>query len=191
MQSAIIMADNQPQELRYLALFRGINVGGKHLVPMKALCQYMRDMGCSEVVSYIQSGNLLFNHPSQSQAELEQALAALVEQHFGFLPMVLVLSQEQFNQVVANNPFTALVRQPKDLQVFFFAQHPPAPALDKLDQLKAASEDFALIERAFYLHAPDGIGRSKLVTKLEKYLGLAGTARNFNTIIQLEKLLNC
>lgn len=173
----------------WIALFRGINVGGNNLIPMKTLVDLMTKAGCIDVQSYIQSGNVLFKHQDINKAELATLLSNLVDQHFGFRPKVLLLDAAQFNVLLANNPFKQAYEQPKNLHVFFLEQSAKSPDIEKINSLKAVTEEYHLQAEGFYLYAPDGIGRSTLAAKVEKCLGVATTARNFNTLIKISEML--
>jgi uncharacterized protein (DUF1697 family) len=173
----------------WIALFRGINVGGNNLLPMKTLVELMTKAGCIDVQSYIQSGNVLFKHQDLNKAELATLLSTLVEQHFGFSPKVLLLNSTEFSVLVANNPFKQAYEQPKNLHLFFLEQSATSPDIEKINSLKAATEEYKLQAGGFYLFTPDGIGRSKLAANVEKCLGVATTARNLNTLIKISEML--
>jgi uncharacterized protein (DUF1697 family) len=173
----------------WIALFRGINVGGNNLIPMKTLVDLMTKAGCIDVQSYIQSGNVLFKHQDINKAELATLLSNLVFQHFGFSPKVLLLDAAEFSVLLANNPFKQAYEQPKNLHVFFLDDSAKSPDIEKINSLKAATEEYHLQAGGFYLYAPDGIGRSTLAAKVEKCLGVATTARNLNTLIKISEML--
>jgi len=169
---------------RSVALLRGINVGGKHRLPMAALAEIFAGLGHCGIETYIQSGNVVFEHTAAADAaSISRAIAAA----HGFEPHVLVLDAAAWQAVVDANPFPADAG--KALHVFFFDQPPGAPDLAKLEALKAPTEAFALGTQALYLLAPEGIGRSKLAAGVEKALGVPVTARNGNTLVQISVLL--
>ncbi len=172
----------------WIALFRGINVGGRNVLPMKELVRDLRSLKLENIRTYIQSGNVVFQASGASRA-LADEIAALIEKRHGFRPRILILSAEQFNQVVASNPFPEAEAQPKTLHLFFLASPPTAPDVEALRQAESPSEQFHLTDQVFYLHAPDGIGRSKLASQAEKYLGVAATARNWRTVQKLQALV--
>ena len=174
----------------WIVLLRGINVGGKNIVPMKQLAEMLVSLGCQNVQTYIQSGNVLLQHPESNAQVLSKILANGILQTFGFQPQLLLLTLAQLEQVAANNPFQSAQSEPKTLHVFFLAEPSTASTLEPLTMLKTESESFSLVDQVFYLHAPEGIGRSKLAAKVEKILGVATTARNWNTVSQLLTLAN-
>ena len=169
----------------WVVLLRGINVGGRNIVPMKQLAEMLVEMGAKNVQTYIQSGNVLLQIAESNAQQLASSIAIHIEQTFAFKPQVLVLTQAQFAQAAANNPFPKAQSEPKTLHLYFLAAPANDCDLTKLTELKKTTESFELTEQVFYLHAPDGIGRSKLAEKVESLLGVATTARNWNTVSKL------
>jgi uncharacterized protein (DUF1697 family) len=166
----------------YIALFRGINVGGKHILPMKDLTALLENIGAQGVKTYIQSGNAVFEHRSENVAELSDRIKAAINKSHGVEPRVLLLDVVEMKQAIAANPFPEAESDPKTLHLYFLADPPQNPDLNRLDQLKRDNEHYHLSNKIFYLHAPDGIGRSKLAEQVEKALGVAATARNWRTV---------
>jgi uncharacterized protein (DUF1697 family) len=169
----------------FIALLRGINVGGNNILPMRELVAVLEGLGLSQVKTYIQSGNVVFQSESNNRQELSQAISAAIGGSYGFAPHVLVLDLPAFQEAVAANPFPEAGHEPKTLHLFFLDEIPPSPDLAVLERLKAENERYRLINNVFYLHAPDGMGRSKLAEKVEKVLGVATTARNWRTVSKL------
>jgi len=99
-----------------------------------------------------------------------------------------VLTAEELRNAAAANPFPSATNEPKSLHLYFLAETPQNPDVQALNQLKSDNESFKLIGKVFYLHAPDGIGRSKLAARAEKLLGVQATARNWNTVAKLLEL---
>ena len=108
---------------------------------------------------------------------------------FGFRPHMLLLTLTQFKYAAANNPFPEAQSELKTLH-FFLSESATHANLEALTALKIDSESFLLVDQIFYLHALDGIGRSKLAEKVEKILGVPTTVRNWNTVSKLLKLTN-
>jgi len=171
-----------------IALFRGINVGGKNVLPMWELVAVLEGLGCSNVRTYIQSGNAVFEHPEKAAARLAAAIAEAIEQRFGFEPHVQVLAREDLDQAIAANPFPEAAADPGRLHLGFLAAVPTHPDLDALGALAAADERYRLIGRVFYLHAPHGVGNSRLASRAEKLLGVPMTDRNWNTVSKLRQM---
>ena len=175
---------------RWVALFRGINVGGKNSLPMKELVHELEALGLQEIRTYIQSGNVVFESSKKVSATLAAQIASRIEKRHGFEPHVLILGAAGFEEALRRNPFPEAVSDPKTLHLFFLESTPESPNLEALTAARSPTERFRLIGQAFYLHAPDGIGRSKLAAKVEKALGVATTARNWRTVDNLRKMLS-
>ncbi len=170
----------------YIALLRGINVGGRNSLPMAELVETLQQLGYHAVRTYIQSGNAVFRSATPLDASHAEAIAEALAQAKGFRPEVLLLSRTQLAAALAAAPFPS--EEGKALHLFFLVTPVAHADLARLDALKAASERYALDGQTFYLYAPDGIGRSKLASGLERTLGVATTARNWNTLQRIAAL---
>jgi len=172
----------------YVALFRGINVGGKNLLPMKLLVPVLEDLGARRVMTYIQSGNAVFQGPDQDLSRLSGKITREVQNRRGFAPQVLLLKPADIVRVMRKNPFPEAEGDPASLHIGFLASAPENPDLKTLSRLKSENERFRLIGRVFYLHAPSGIGRSRLAANAEKLLGVPMTDRNWRTVCKLREI---
>lgn len=172
----------------YIALFRGINVLGKNSLPMKELVMILENLGANNVRTYIQSGNALFRSAENNSSQLAKQLAAEIKARRGFEPHVLILGFAAINTAIAKNPFREAEAEPNSLHLGFLASPPKNPDLEKLKVLKKASESFHLSDNLFYLHAPEGFGRSKLAASSEKLLGVPMTYRNWRTVCKIREL---
>ncbi len=168
-----------------IALLRGINVGGNNKLPMADLTDLLAELGLRHIQTYIQSGNVLFQSGDPDLARLADQISRLVGERCGFTPSVLLLTVPALTAAAARNPFPAAAAEPKSLHLYFLAATPENPDLAGMESIKAPTEQFRLIGDVLYLHAPDGIGRSKLAAKAEKLLGVAATARNWRTVSKL------
>jgi uncharacterized protein (DUF1697 family) len=171
----------------YIALFRGINVGGRNILPMKDLAAILKDIGCSKVRTYIQSGNVVFNTEENNRNTIAEKISQGVSERFQFKPKVLILKSSDLENAINNNPYDT--ENGKALHFFFLESLPKTPDLDGLNAIRSDSEEYKLHNNIFYLYAPDGIGRSKLAAKVEKNLGVALTARNWNTVSKLFEMV--
>ena len=172
----------------YIALFRGINVGGNNILAMKSLVEILESIGCSNIRTYIQSGNAVFQFKKENRQTIAEKISQKVLEHFQFEPKVLILELADLQEAVKNNPFETKVG--KALHFSFLESDPENPDLDGLTAIKSNSEEFKLIKKVFYLYAPDGIGRSKLAAKVEQSLGVAATGRNWNTVSKLMEIIH-
>ena len=167
----------------YIALFRGINVGGKNILSMKDLIEILESVGCKNVKTYIQSGNVVFQLEKGNRNKIDEKISRKILESYGFEPKVLLLELADLDDAVKNNPFET--KTGKSLHFFFLESQPKAPDLEGLTTVKSNSEEFKLNKKIFYLYAPHGIGRSKLAAKVEQSLGVPVTARNWNTVSKL------
>ena len=174
----------------WIALFRGINVGGRNKMPMAVLARTLESAGCLSVRTYIQSGNVVFVSSLRSKLNLSKRLEDATEAQFGFRPNIFLQTDTDFRSAITNNPFTDAILEPKTLHFFFLDSKPDSPNIKGIAELASPSERFQLTDTVFYLHAPDGFGRSKLATGLERKLGVPTTARNYTTIHNLSEMLN-
>jgi len=174
----------------WIALLRGVNVTGRNKLPMADFRKDLEAAGLKQVRTYIQSGNVVFDSDSRSAAALAERIAACIDARNGFTPMVLVLRSEDLEAAVHHNPYPQAAADPKSLH-FFFLEAPARNArIDVLEEARSGTEAFRLTDRVFYLHAPDGIGRSKLAARIERCLGVHTTARNYRTVDTLLKMAN-
>ena len=174
---------------KYVALLRGINVGGNSVLPMKDLVAIMESIGASAIKTYIQSGNVVFRSAATSSMALRESIIAKIRQEKGLDVDVLVLTEEGFVKAIDDYPFPVDESSGSTQHFGFLGKVPSAPDWAKLDALKAASEQFRVVDSVFYLCAPDGIGRSKLAAGAEKALGVSMTLRNRNTVVKIRVLL--
>lgn len=166
----------------WVAFLRGINVGGKGMLPMKELTTILESLGAKHVRTYIQSGNAVFQSAEKKAESLAAKITAAIEKKKGFAPLVLVLDLPSLEKLVASNPFPEAESDEKGLHFGFLTAKPAKPDLEKLALLKAPSERYKLTDRVFYLHAPEGVGRSKLAAAAEKLFGVPMTDRNWRTV---------
>jgi uncharacterized protein (DUF1697 family) len=171
----------------YIALFRGINVGGKSILPMKDLVGILEGMGCEKVKTYIQSGNVVFQSKKKQSNGIAKEISSRILESHGFEPKILLFGIAELQDAIENNPFET--DDGKSLHFFFLDSYPKNFDLERLMAVKSKSEEFKLNKNIFYLYAPDGIGRSKLAAKVEQIMGVPLTGRNWNTIRKLNAMV--
>lgn len=175
----------------HVALLRGINVGGKNKLPMNALTAIFRDAGCVDVRTYIQSGNVVFTASPALAAELPARIPARIADQFGFQPPVVVRTAANMERVVAANPFLAEGAPETALHVLFLADAPEPARLAALDPDRSPPERFVAHGQEIYLHAPNGLARSKLTNDyFDRTLATISTARNWRTVTTLLTMLS-
>jgi uncharacterized protein (DUF1697 family) len=175
----------------WIALLRGINVGGNKKVAMAGLRDLLGRLGFGDPQSLLQSGNLVFRTDSRKADELEQLLEKEVQKRFGLQSDVFVRNAGEWPAVMAANPFLEEAeRDPGHLIVMFLRDAPDAKSQDALRAAIIGRETFAVTGRHAYFVYPDGMGTSKLTGALvEKKFGTRGTARNWNTVTKLGALV--
>ena len=175
-----------------IALLRGINVGGKALVPMAELRALFAELGFADARTLLQSGNVVFEAPDpRRSAALEQKLETSAAKRFGRPIDFFVRSANEWAGVIGKNPFPAEAkRDPSHLVLMAFKDAPSAAAVNALEAAIKGRETINAAGRHAYVVYPDGIGRSKLTNALiEKTLGTRGTGRNWNTVLKLAQMM--
>ena len=169
----------------WIALLRGINVGGSNKLPMTSLRATLVALGAVDIQTYIQSGNAVFRHAETNTATRGDAIGDGIERRHGFRPGLLLMTADQLAHAAKTNPFAHAEANPKTLHLYFLAKTAPAPDVETMRSLASNGERFRLTDRVFYLHAPNGLGRSKLAQRVERLLGVEATARNWRTVNRL------
>lgn len=172
----------------YVVLLRGINVGGRNALPMKELAGVLEALGCRGVRTVLQSGNVVLEAAGGTASGLAGGLAREIEARRGFAPYAIVLPLPDFTKAVKANPFPEAAADPRTLHLGFLDTAPRRPDLDRLESLRSGRERFRLAGRVFYLHAPDGVGRSRLAAGAERALGVPMTDRNWATVCRIRDL---
>ncbi len=168
----------------YVALLRGINLGARNKIAMADLRELFAALGCEDVSTYVQSGNVVFRSPVRSAAKLQGGIEERIRADFGLQIRVLVRTSDELATVAEGNPF-----DPATAHVTFLAEKPPADRTKKLGERTFEPDAFRVTGRQVYLRCPNGYGRSKLSNAfLEKQLAVAATTRNWKTVTALAKL---
>ncbi len=162
--------------MRHVALLRGINVGGNHKLPMVDLAQLFLDHGCTDVKTYIQSGNVVF----ESKKPPVSALEAAIVERFGFASPIIVRTATELQATLRSNP---LGDDANKLHVAFLRDVPTAAAVAKLDSDRSPGDVFRVVGRDVYFAFAVGAGNTKFTaTWLDKGLGTVSTWRNWRTV---------
>jgi uncharacterized protein (DUF1697 family) len=169
----------------YVALLRGVNVGGARKLPMKELVPALEELGLEDVETYIQSGNVVFRGPT-GKAKLTTQLEQAIEQRFGLDVTVMLRTAAELKKLVGANPY---VDDVANVHVAFLDRKPAAAAVKKLDPDRSPPDELTVVGTEVYLHFPNGYGRTKLGGDyLERVLGVRATARNWRTVTKLLEL---
>lgn len=174
----------------YIAMLRGINVGGHKKVAMAELRKSFAALGFDRVQTYIQSGNVVFRAAKGSAAELCKKIENRILADFGFPVPVILRTASEMRKVLQDNPF--LKKSGIDiskLHVIFLSAAPQPPAVRKLKDLKTAPEDLRYCGREIYHYCPNGVAESKLFrADFDRLLSVRATSRNWNTVTKLCEL---
>ena len=178
------------KNLTYVAFLRGINVGGHHKLPMSELKKELVDLGFENVITLLNSGNVIFEAVKMEETDLEKKIADRLENTFGFPVPVLVRKGEEILQLFSADPFSDIaVTNDIRLYVSFLKQHPQEIKLPWVSE----DESFKIIQvenrTIFSVLDLMGMGTTKGMESLEKIFGKNLTTRNWNTIERIvEKL---
>jgi len=175
---------------RYVALLRGINLGGHNRVSMPDLRALFASLGAEDVETYVQSGNVIFKS-ADGPGKLTETIEKRIRRDLGLSVTVLLRTRAQLAKVLAGNPYANGGKASTKLHVTFLAAKPEIARVRELDPERAEPDEFQVVGQEIYLHCPNGYGRSKLTNAyFEKQLGVAATTRNWKTVTKLAELVS-
>jgi uncharacterized protein (DUF1697 family) len=173
---------------RHILLLRGINVGSQNRIAMPALRTALTDAGFDDVVTYLQSGNVVVSSAAKAD-DVARKTERLVAKEFGFEIAVVARTRAQLARVVEANPLGKVAKNPKHYQVSFLAKKPTPALVRRVEEAASARERVVAIGREIYAWHPDGAAHSKLWALLAgKQLGVTATSRNWTTVTKLLEL---
>ncbi len=177
------------QSTTFVALLRGVNVGGKNRLPMKEFAELLAEAGLAKVQTYIQSGNAIFTAPSAQAQELPGRISADIAERFGLKVPVVLRSADELAEVSRSSPFLAAGANPEACHVLFLAQEPGRERLAALDPKRSPPDELRVVGKEVYLYLPNGVARSKLTCDyFDGKLATTSTARNWRTVLKLLEL---
>ncbi len=168
----------------FIVLFRG--VGGATQLPVARLRQALGEGGFGAVATYINSGNAVLDSVWDA-AETRARIAGIAAGEFGFSKEIMLVRRADWRRIIAENPFPEAAEQPTLLHVFVLERAPRPDSFAAL-QDRARGENLHLRGNILYLHVPDGFSASKLPPVLDRVLGTTSTARNWRTVLALDRL---
>ena len=173
----------------YISLLRGINVSGQKKIRMTELQSLYESLGLTNVQTYVQSGNVVFDSVEQDATKLTKAIEAQIEATFGFSVPVLIRSADDFYRIIESHPFKN--EEPVRVLVTFLYEYPEQSKRDDLSEYKDKVDQFAIGEQEIFLFCPGGYGKTKLSnTFFEKKLDVVATTRNWKTVNALYAMAN-
>jgi len=174
---------------KYVAFLRGINVGGKHKVPMKDLTRIVEGLGYRNVSTYIQSGNVLFSASPALAKRAPRLIQTAIVQQLGIEVPVVMRTATELEQVLRNNPFLVKTRETHRLYVAFLATTPTRTQITALDAQLSAPDQFNVVGDTIFLSLQNGVAKTKLTNKyFDAKLTTTSTLRNWNTVQKLVEL---
>jgi uncharacterized protein (DUF1697 family) len=172
----------------WVALLRGINVGGKNKLPMRDLAALFEQAGCSDVQTYIQSGNVVFDTSSRPE-RLAVTVEKRIAERFSLTVPVVLRSGAELARIARANPFLGRKLDPALLHVMFLAGEPSAAGIASLDPKRSPPDEFRVVGREIYLSCPNGMARTKLTNAwFDGKLDTTSTARNWRTVLTLAEM---
>jgi len=154
---------------------------------MKALCKSYQNLGFSDVITYLQSGNVIFSDRDRETDALELDISHMIKKDFGFEVPVIVLSAGSLSQIINNNPLTGQIDKDLSFQhVTFLSTAFKDFDIRTIESKKQSGEEVYFVKNAIYLYCPNGYGKTKLTNNFfETKLKLTATTRNWKTTNEL------
>lgn len=174
---------------RYIALLRGINVGGNKKVPMAKLRELLEGLGYTGVATLLQSGNAVLTSKEKNPERVASQIEKAIAKEFGFEVSVLIRTRDELAAALKANPLSGAEAEPSKFLITFLSDVPDKKKLKEIDPAVYLPDEFRVVGRELYARFPNGIGESKLAVALtEKRLGVIPTGRNWNTVVKLLEL---
>ncbi|WP_452225027.1 DUF1697 domain-containing protein [Lacinutrix chionoecetis] len=171
----------------YIALLRGINVGGHKKVPMATLRQLLENIGFNNVKTYIQSGNIIFNASEEKINNIENEIEEIIFSHFKFQVPVIVKTREALETIFNACPFSETKKS--NSYFILLSNIPETHLIDEANKISFENEEFKIIKDCIYFYSSIGYGRTKFnMNSFEKKLEVNATSRNCNTTKKLLEL---
>jgi uncharacterized protein (DUF1697 family) len=169
----------------YIAILRGINVGGKNRLPMSELKAVLERAGFEEIQTYIQSGNIVFKTEETSSVKLAKRLFTTIKNNWGFQVPVIVLTAQQLSDILSVNPFIS-EREAAFQHITFLDKEPEIQLIENMSGIKDVPNEYQVSTKAVYLYCPRGYSKTKLTNNfIEKKLKVTATTRNLKTSLIL------
>ncbi len=176
--------------ITYIAFLRGINVGGHKKIKMADLRLLIEGLGYKEVMTYIQSGNVIFNSLEEYRDKLENQISEAIKDHYGFEVPVLVRTKTEISKILDNNPYN----DPEDLasnRIYFvlLKEMPENENIEAASAIIFENEKFEITPECIFLRCGLGAGKAKCnINFFESKLKVTTTSRNYRTMIKLLEL---
>ncbi len=177
--------------VKYISLLRGINVSGKNKIKMEQLKELYESLGFSNVQTYIQSGNVVFENSKDELVVSAKKIEKMIAREFGYSVMVTIRTKRQLEEIISHSPFDDKMKKDiSKLYVTFLSDKPSKSSLDSIVLPGKITEKWFVVGQEIFLFCPDGYGRTKLNNNFfEKKIKLSATTRNWRTVNKLLEML--
>ena len=173
----------------FISMLRGINVSGHNIISMSDLKKLYQSLDFKNVVTYVQSGNVIFDTTKKDASKLSSLIETQIKKSFNLSVSVLIRDKNDLQRIISGNPFIKRKKDPIKLYITFLQSSPAPFDFNKLPLPSTESDEFILIDKEIFIFCPNGYGRTKLNNNFfEKKLNLISTTRNWNTVNALYKL---
>ena len=169
----------------YISLLRGINVSGQKKIQMSALRVLYEELKFNDVITYIQSGNVIFKAgKNASRQELSRKIGGKIKEKYGFDVPVIIRTLSEMKKILSLNPFIGKKRaETEKLYVTFLSETPKQADRKSIEKFDCSPDKFIIVDREVYLRCPHGYGKSKISNNLfENKLKITATTRNWKTV---------
>jgi uncharacterized protein (DUF1697 family) len=174
----------------YVALLRGVNVGGARPLPMERLRALFAEAGANSVESLIQSGNVVFAATEASAPQILADVGARISREFGFAAPMVLRDATAWKALIDANPYLRTGADPDTLHALCLSATPSREALARLDPRRSPGDEFEVRGRDIYLRLPSGVARTKLTNAwFDSKLRVTSTLRNWRTVLKLGELV--
>ncbi|MFZ1291554.1 MAG: DUF1697 domain-containing protein [Melioribacteraceae bacterium] len=175
--------------LTYIALLRGINVSGQKLIKMADLKQFLAELNFENIITYIQSGNIIFKSRISDKHKLEKLISKKINEHYGFEVEVLIKTPNELEYILLNNSFIKQNKDPKRNYITFLFSKPLNENVEKLSKIDHMPEEYIIDEKNVFFFSPNSYGNAKMNNNyFEKKLKVFATTRNWQTVNKLFEL---
>lgn len=177
--------------MKYISILRGINVSGAKKILMKELASLYESLGFNDVLTYIQSGNVIFNSNIKNKDEIKKKIEKAIEQTYQFYVPVEIRTNSEFKNIIEHCPYNPvdLNEEGTKVLVTFLDSIPQDEKVVGILKYVQTPEKLTFVGTEVYLYCPNGYGKSKLSnTFIENKLGVPATTRNWKTVHKLYEL---
>ena len=175
--------------MKYIALLRGINVSGQKMIKMAELKKLFEALGFENVVTYLQSGNVVFDYKKISEDKLKNLIEKEIKNNYGFDVSIIIRTPGEIKKLLNKNPYDEGEENENKIYFVFLDAVPDKERIDKLMSTDYEPEKFVISGKEICFFCPNGYGRAKLNNNIfENKLKVVATTRNLKTVRELVRL---